>query len=362
MALREAVLAEAQDLLEHPLGEVNVIPPLAHALHQPLAERPEPTLAAPGGHGPAQSVRLAGGEAGGHHRKLHDLLLEDGHAVGTFEHLAHRLAGVVHRLQPLATAQIGMDHVALDGTRPDDGDLHHQVVEGLRPHAGEHRHLRPGLHLEHPHRVRPADHVVDRRVALRDVAQAQGPAVVARDELEAAPDRGEHAQRQAVHLEQSQGLQVVLVPLDHGAPGHGGVLRGHQLRQRPAGDHEPAHVLGEVTGETQQLAGEHDQPVHHRALGVQAGLAHTLVADGAPVPPLHGTGQPLELVLAQTERTAHVAQGAARAVGDHRGGQRRALATVAAVDVLDHLLAALVLEVHVDVRRLAPLGGDETLE
>jgi hypothetical protein len=30
--------------------------------------------------------------------------------------------------------------------------------------------------------------------------------------------------------------------------------------------------------------------------------------------------------------------------------------------VLDHLLAALMLEVDVDVRRLAPAGGDEALE
>ena len=38
------------------------------------------------------------------------------------------------------------------------------------------------------------------------------------------------------------------------------------------------------------------------------------------------------------------------------------VAAVAAVDVLDHLLAALVLEVHVDVGRLAPLARDEALE
>ena len=39
-----------------------------------------------------------------------------------------------------------------------------------------------------------------------------------------------------------------------------------------------------------------------------------------------------------------------------------ALATISSVDVLDHLLAPLVLEIDVDVGRLAPFGGDETLE
>jgi hypothetical protein len=62
------------------------------------------------------------------------------------------------------------------------------------------------------------------------------------------------------------------------------------------------------------------------------------------------------------ERLADVADGAARPVGDQRRGQRRALAAVAFVEVLDDLFAALVLEVDVDVRRLVALAGDEALE
>jgi hypothetical protein len=36
----------------------------------------------------------------------------------------------MHLLQPLAAAQIGMHHVALDRAGADDRDLDHQVVEG----------------------------------------------------------------------------------------------------------------------------------------------------------------------------------------------------------------------------------------
>ena len=39
-----------------------------------------------------------------------------------------------------------------------------------------------------------------------------------------------------------------------------------------------------------------------------------------------------------------------------------AVAAVAVVDVLDHLLAPLVLEIDVDVGRLVALGRDEALE
>src|SRR5690606_22330838 len=45
-------------------------------------------------------------------------------------------------------------------------------------------------------------------------------------------------------------------------------------------------------------------------------------------------------------------------VRDHRG----VAPPVASVDVLDHLLAALVLDVEIDVRRLRALAAEETLE
>src|SRR6188474_936798 len=53
---------------------------------------------------------------------------------------------------------------------------------------------------------------------------------------------------------------------------------------------------------------------------------------------------------------------ALRAITDHHGGERGAAAPVFPVDVLNHLLAPLVLEVDVDVRRLVALARDETLE
>jgi hypothetical protein len=47
---------------------------------------------------------------------------------------------------------------------------------------------------------------------------------------------------------------------------------------------------------------------------------------------------------------------------DHRRGQAGALAAIALIDPLDHLLAAFVFEIHVDIRRFAALLGDEALE
>ena len=64
----------------------------------------------------------------------------------------------------------------------------------------------------------------------------------------------------------------------------------------------------------------------------------------------------------QAEGLADLADGRAAAIGDDGGGDAGALAAVFAVDVLDHLFAPLVLEIDVDVGRLAPLRRDEALE
>ena len=58
-----------------------------------------------------------------------------------------------------------------------------------------------------------------------------------------------------------------------------------------------------------------------------------------------------------TSRTARAA-----AIGDDGGGEPGAVAAIAGIDILDHLLAPLMLEVDVDIGRLFALGRDETLE
>src|SRR4051794_22906375 len=64
----------------------------------------------------------------------------------------------------------------------------------------------------------------------------------------------------------------------------------------------------------------------------------------------------------RTKSLVDIALGRARAVGDDRGHHPGAIAAILLVDVLDHLLAPFVLEVDVDIRRLAALDRDEALE
>ncbi len=78
------------------------------------------------------------------------------------------------------------------------------------------------------------------------------------------------------------------------------------------------------------------------------------------MPPIHPSIEPPQIwpesaaitILGQAQRLADIADRAARAIASDDSGQRRALPPIGGVDPLDHLLAPLMLEIHVDVGRL----------
>ncbi len=56
-------------------------------------------------------------------------------------------------------------------------------------------------------------------------------------------DTGQHPQRQNIHLEDAQGINVILVPFDKTALGHRAVSNRHHLGQGPFGQDKSAHML-----------------------------------------------------------------------------------------------------------------------
>src|SRR5207253_3085551 len=73
--------------------------------------------------------------------------------------------------QPLAMLDVRMDGLALTRPRPDESDLHREVVEVLRDRAQQALHLRAALDLEVADGVRALDLVVDGRVVERDARE-----------------------------------------------------------------------------------------------------------------------------------------------------------------------------------------------
>ena len=167
------------------------------------------------------------------------------------------------------------------------------------------------------------------------------------DERQRAADGRKHAQAEDIDLQEAERLEVVLVPLDHGALGHRRVLDRHQLGEQAARDHETARMLGEVPRKAAQ---------HLRELHPRVRRRNRLVPEGEAL------RHAIDFVGRHAERLANIAQRAFGTVTNHRRCKRRAPAPIFAIDVLDHLLAPLVLEIDVDVRRLVPLARNEALE
>ncbi len=255
-----------------------------------------------------------------------------------------------------------MHHVALDGPRAHDRHLDDEVVEAARPHPGQEVHLGAGFHLEDAQRIGGAEHVVDRGVLGREGGERVAGAVVGGDQVEGLADAGEHAEGEDVDLEDAERVDVVLVPADDGAVLHRGVLDGDELVEPTLGDHEAADMLREVAGEADDLVHEVEREREAAVGGVEADLGQPVArqAGAAPAPDLRGERG--DGVAAEAHGGADLAQRPLGTVVDHRGAEPGAVAAVAAVEVLDHLLAAFVLEVDVDVGRLVARLGDEALE
>ena len=170
---------------------------------------------------------------------------------------------VLPLLQLVAPADVGVHRAALDRAGADQRDLDDQVVELPRLQPGQGGHLRAGLHLEHPDRVGPLQHRVDRGVGRLQLVQLDLPPVVLGDQVDHQVQRGEHAQPEQVELDQPGGRAVVLVPLHHAAAGHPRPLHRHHLGHRPVADDHAAGVDAQVPGEAEQLVGQGHHLLRH---------------------------------------------------------------------------------------------------
>ena len=135
---------------------------------------------------------------------------------------------------------------------------------------------------------------------------------------------------------------------------------GTSSSSRSAREDEAADMLGEMARKADQLARR------ARASGAAVGsvgsrpdlactcFALRLVARTSP----RSCWPSAAVTSSERPNTLPTSRMAPRgAIADHRRGERGAIAAVSVVDVLDHLLAPLMLEIDVDVGRLVALGA-----
>ena len=102
-----------------------------------------------------------------------------------------------------------------------------------------------------------------------------------------------------------------------------------------------------------------------RSCGLAGSSPASRICSSGNIAFAHAPDQPGETggdVLLEAHGLADFPDRHARTVVDDGAADRGALARVALVEILDDLFAALMLEIDVDVGRLAALGRDEALE
>jgi len=348
VALRETVAGERGELAVDVVSQLTGDTPLGHTGVEPVGDPGHPLHRPLCPHRPTQLIRLGRVEAGQVDGELHELLLEQRHAQGLLQRVAHQRMGVGDRLLAVLTPDVRMHRAALDRAGPDQRHLHHQVVEAAGSEPGQGSHLGTALHLEHPDRVRPAEHVVDLGIVQGHVAQLEpGP-----DHVVAVVQRGEHAETEQVELDQPDGGTVVLVPLEHAPAGHPPPLHRAHLDHRTVADHHAAGVDAQMPRE-----GLHRVGVRHHRFGNALGIDL-----GNRAPPVDLLAPGVLLTRGEPERLRHVPHRRPGPIRDDVGDLGGVLPPVPGVDVLDDLLPAVGLDVHVDVRRPVPLRGEEALE
>ena len=361
--LVERVRRERLPVPPYLLADFRVVPVLLRALDE-LGLHLVQHVALLLSHRLAQRVGLSPGKAGQLLRQQHDLLLIDRNAVRVLQILLH--VGYLVR-DGLQTVLAG-DEVRniFHRTGPVQRVHRDQVLETVRLQVAQVFFHAGRLELEQPRRLSPAVEVVSQRIVEGDRVDV-GPAAGRRlDVLERILDDRQRLETQKVHLDQPDALdQLALVLHDVQL----GVLRyGHrsELLQIVLSDNHAAGVhAGLAHGALEFLCVLHrvaDQRIVRLLFLYQ--LGNFLVGLGESGPGLFGY-QFRDAVALREGQLLYAGDVLDRGLRRHRAERDDlcdALAAVLLDHVVQHVGAAVLVEIDVHVRKRNPVGIQEALE
>ena len=367
MRLREAILRERREHVEQILRRPLPVAFLGRAADEPLA-----LLGHLRGlflaHGAAQDVGLPERVSGHDLGDLHHLFLVDDDAVGLLEHRLQLRQRVLHR----PAARLGLDELVDELHR--SGTIQrgqgHQVLNPLRPGAGQQAAHAGTLELKHAGGLALAEHPVGVRVVLRHRREVERGAVAGRlpgaNQPHRILDHGKGLEAEEVHLHQAAALQNVFAGVLGGDCAAARIaVQRYVVGKRIAPDHDARGVRGGVPRQSLQLEADIEQ----------IGVAAAALAHGAQPRLLFDRGLQVALRAARYQlghgvrlRVGDVQH--ARHVADHRARLERpegddlghAVAAILLGHVRNHLAAPLVAEVDVEIGHRHPFRIEEPLE
>ena len=315
-------------------------------------------------HGAPKQVGLAEREAGEHLGDLHHLLLVDDDAVGLAEDRRDHVVQALDALAPVLAVHIGVDVVhRARAVQRHDGD---DVLEAVGLELPERIAHALTFELEHADRVallqqRERRRVVERQLGGIDVDTAPG------NQLPRRLDHGERLEAEEIELHQPRGFGPFHAELGCRQLRARIAVERHEVDQRPVGDDHARGMGRGVAVKTLEPLADIEQLRHDR-LGVARLLQPRLGGDGLRQGDgiggvhRHELAEPIDLAVGHLQHAADVAQHRARlelAEGDDVGHAMRA---VAFAHIGDHLVAAVLAEVDVEIGHRHALWIEEALE
>ena len=315
-------------------------------------------------HRAAQQIGLAERVAREHLRDLHHLLLVDDHAERLAQDRLELGMDVVGPLGPLLAGAIGRD--VRHRPRPVERDERDDVLEPVRPHVDQRAPHAGAFHLEHADRLAARQHRVGLLVIERDAGEIDRDPAPG-DQLHREFEHGQRLQPEEVELHETRLLDPFHVELGHGHVRLRIAVERHELAQRPVADDDAGGVRRGVPVESFELLRNREGARDDR-LGVARGLQARLAIDRFRQ--RHRLGrimrdelaQLVDLPIRHLQHAADVAQDAARLQRAEGDDLRHLVAAVALLHVADHLVAAVLAEVDVEVGHRHALGIEEALE
>ena len=297
-------------------------------------------------------------------RHPHDLFLVGDDAVGVGEDRLERGELVLHFAAAGLAIDVVVHHAALERAGPVERVHGDQIFEALRLGAAQDLAHAGALELEDAVGLAVHEQLIRLRIVERDVVDVEVDALGALDLGERVLDQRQRAQAEEVHLQEADALDLLHRPL---------------RRDFVAVALEERRVVGDRAGRDDDAGGV-DAGIARHALEALAHLEHVVDARivlrhlaqhrvlGERLVQRHVERRRNLLGDAIDVRVRHVHHAAD--VADHRLGLHRAerddlrdvLAAVLLGDVGDHLAAAPLAEVDVDIGQRHALGIEEALE
>ena len=315
-------------------------------------------------HGAPEEIGLSERIAGKLLRDLHHLLLIDDNAL----RLGHQMVDLGMDRGDFFLAMLARI-VGRDVFHRAGAIKRHQrddVLNAIRLHADQSLAHARRFHLEHADHLSARKHGVGLFVVQRNFCQVDVDAAPG-NQLDRRVEHGQRLQPEKVEFDEARILDLLHVELRDRHVGSWVAIHRHQIAQRPVADDDARRVGGGMAVEALELLRDLEKLADDRLLLYL--LAKTrLTFDGfcqrhrVGRVGRHHLAQPIDLAVGHLQDAAYVAQHRARLQRSECDDLCDLVASVFLLNVADHLVAALLAEVDVEIGHRHAVGVQEPLE